>query len=158
MITINTKDYILQHFYEKHEKPTAIAKELNVNPSYITKVVKQDARYLKEKEYRAEISKENRKIFKREWIRNKRQTEADKQLYEFVKMQHDEASRKLSYSANNISDYAYAKWNPSTQHTNSKGNLVLIHGLKVRYDISKSINMNIKVPTQKYKNRYCYSR
>ncbi len=153
----DTKNVLYQYF-ELHEKPSIIAKQLNVVPSYITKIVKQDTRYLKEKEYRAKISKENRKISKREWIRNKRQTEADKQLYEYVKMQHAEASRELSYSTNNISDYTYAKWNPNAYHTNSKGNLVLIRGLKVGSDISKSINMNIKVPTQKYKNRYCYIR
>ena len=85
-----------------------IAKELNVDPSYITKIIKKDARYEQEKEYRAQISRENRKIAKREWIRNKRQSETDKQLYEFVKQQHIEASKELSYSSE-MSDLAYIK-------------------------------------------------
>ena len=50
-----------------------IAKELNVNPSYVTKVIQKDDRYIPEKEYRAKISKENRKKSKCEWIRNKRE-------------------------------------------------------------------------------------
>lgn len=108
MINIDTKNYVIDKYYDEHTKPTIIAKELNVNPSYITKIVKSDSRYFQEKEYRANISKENRKIAKREWIRNKRQNEADKQLYEFVKKQHIEASKELSYSSE-MSDLAYIK-------------------------------------------------
>ena len=107
-MAINTKNYILDKYYNEHDKPTNIAKELNVNPSYITKIIKNDIRYIQEKEYRTQISKENRKIAKREWIRNKRQNEADKQLYEFVKQQHIEASKELSYSSE-MSDLAYIK-------------------------------------------------
>lgn len=156
MISIDNKNYILDRYYNEHAKPTIIAKELNVNPSYITKIVKSDMRYIEEKEYRANISKENRKIAKREWIRNKRQNEADKELYEFVKMQHIEASKELSYTTE-ISDLAYRKWNSSAYHRNSKGNLVIDRKLKVGSDIPKSINMNIKIPTQKYRKKYCFS-
>lgn len=156
MISIDNKNYILDKYYNEHTKPTIIAKELNVNPSYITKIVKSDSRYIWEKEYRANISKENRKIAKREWIKNKRQSETDKQLYEFVKQQHIEASKELSYSFE-MSDLAYRKWNSSAYHRNSKGNLVIDRKLKVGADIPKSINMTIKLPTQKYKKKYCYS-
>ena len=156
MINIDNKNYILDKYYNEHDKPTNIAKELNVNPSYITKIIKNDTRYIHEKEYRAQISRENRKIAKRDWIINKRQSESDKQLYEFVKQQHIEASKELSYSFE-ISDLAYRKWNSSAYHRNSKGNLVIDRKLKVGSDVPKSINMNIKIPTQKYKKRYCYS-
>ena len=155
-MAINTKNYILDKYYNEHDKPTNIAKELNVNPSYITKIIKNDIRYIQEKEYRANISKENRKIAKREWITNKRQNETDTQLYEFVKQQHIEASKELTYSSE-MSDLAYRKWNASAYHRNSKGNLVIDRKLKVGSDVPKSINMNIKIPTQKYKKRYCYS-
>ena len=84
------------------------------------------------------------------------QNEADKELYEFVKQQHIEASKELSYSSE-MSDLAYIKWNSSAYHRNSKGNLVIDRKLKVGLDVPKSINMNIKIPTQKYKKKYCYS-
>ena len=142
--------------YKEGMTVSELAKELNVNPSYITKIIKNDIRYIQEKEYRTQISKENRKIAKREWIRNKRQSENDKQLYEFVKQQHIEASKELSYSSE-MSDLAYRKWNSSAYHRNSKGNLVIDRKLKVGSDVPKSINMNIKIPTQKYKKKYCYS-
>ena len=156
MIIINNKKYILDKYYEEHEKPSAIAKELDVHPSYITKIIKADTRYIQEKEYRAKISKENRKISKREWIRNKRQNDADKELYEFVKQQHIEASKELSYITE-MSDLAYRKWNSSAYHRNKKCNLVIDRKLKVGSDVPKSVNMNIKIPTQKYKKKYCYS-
>ena len=156
MIIIDTKNYILDKYYNEHKKPSIIAKEIGVNPSYITKIVKNDTRYIQEKAYRTQISKENRKVAKREWIRNKRQNEADKQLYEFVKQQHIEASKELSYSPE-MSDLTYRKWNPNAYHTNRKGNLVIDRKLKVGSDVPKSINMNIKIPPQKYKKKYCYS-
>lgn len=156
MINIDNKNYILDKYYNEHDKPTNIAKKLNVNPSYITKIIKNDTRYIQEKEYRANISKENRKIAKREWIRNKRQNEADKELYEFVKQQHIEASKELSYSYE-MSDLAFRKWNSSAYHRNSKGNLIIDRKLKAGSDVPKSINMNIKISTQKYKKKYCYS-
>ena len=156
MINIDNKNYILDKYYNEHDKPTNIAKELNVNPSYITKIIKNDTRYIQEKEYRAQISRENRKIAKRDWIRNKRQSESDKQLYEFVKQQHLEESKDLSYTSD-LSDLTYRKWNSSAYHRNSKGNLIIDRKLKVGSDVPKSINMNIKIPTQKYKKKYCYS-
>ena len=156
MIIIDTKNYILDKYYSEHEKPSIIAKKIGVNPSYITKIIKNDTRYIQEKEYRTQISKENRKVAKREWIRNKRQNEAAKQLYEFVKQQHIEASKELSYHYE-MSDLAYRKWNLNAYHTNSKGNLVIDRKLNVALDIPKSINRNIKIPTQKYKHRCNYS-
>ena len=156
MIIIDTKNYILDKYYSEHEKPSIIANEIGVNPSYITKIVKNDTRYIQEKAYRTQISKENRKVAKREWIRNKRQNETDKELYEFVKQQHIEASKELSYSFE-MSDLTYRKWNPNAYHTNSKGNLVIDRKLNVGSDVPKSINRNIKIPTQKYKKKYCYS-
>ncbi|MBO5005393.1 MAG: hypothetical protein J6D03_09220 [Clostridia bacterium] len=55
-----------------------------------------------------------------------------------------------------MSDYDLTKWT-SIYHTNSKGNLSIDRKLNVGADIPKTINMNIKVPTQKCKNRYVYS-
>lgn len=131
---------ILTKFYELHEKPNSIAKELGVNPSYITKVIQKDARYIKEKEYRAKISKENRKQAKREWIRNKRKTEYDKQLDEMLKKQHIEASRELSYSTE-MSDMAYMKWNRSAyKYDKNSSDLVLDRKLKCCIDVPKRIS------------------
>ena len=63
---------------------------------------------------------------------------------------------ELSYSNSNINDYAFAKYNSSIYHTDKNGNLKLNKGIKVGNDVPKTINMNIPIPTQKYKYR-CYS-
>lgn len=137
MVDTNT---ILTKFYELHEKPNNIANELNVSPSYITKIIKKDERYLQEKTYRQEISKENRKISKRDWIRNKRKTEYDKQIDEMVKKQHIEASKELSYSTE-MSDTAFMKWNRSAyKYDKNSSDLVLDRKLKCSADIPKRVS------------------
>lgn len=137
MVDTNT---ILTKFYELHEKPNNIANELNVSPSYITKIIKKDERYLQEKPYRQEISKENRKISKRDWIRNKRKTEYDKQIDEMVKRQHIEASKELSYSTE-MSDMAFMKWNRSAyKYDKNSSDLVLDRKLKCSADIPKRVS------------------
>lgn len=137
MVDTNT---IISKFYDFHEKPNDIAKELEVSPSYITKIIKKDDRYSSEKAYRQEISKENRKVSKREWIKNKRKTEADKQLDEMLKKQHIEASKKLSYSYE-MSDLAYVKWNRSAfAYDKNSSDLVLNKKLKCGTDVPKRVS------------------
>lgn len=140
MIFIETKEIIVEKFYNEHLKPSAIAKDLNVNPSYVTKIIKKDDRYSSEKAYRQEISKENRKISKREWIKNKRKTETDKQLDEMLKKQHIEASKELSYSCE-MSDLAYVKWNRSAfVDDKNSSDLVLNKKLKCGADVPKRVS------------------
>lgn len=137
MVDTNT---IISKFYDFHEKPNDIAKELEVSPSYITKIIKKDDRYSSEKAYRQEISKENRRISKREWIKNKRKTEADKQLDEMLKKQHIEASKELSYSYE-MSDLAYVKWNRSAfVYDKNSSDLVLNKKLKCGADAPKRVS------------------
>ena len=140
MIFIETKEIIVEKFYNEHLKPSAIAKDLNVNPSYVTKIIKKDDRYSSEKAYRQEISKENRKISKREWLKNKRKTETDKQLDEMLKKQHIEASKELSYSYE-MSDLAYVKWNRSAfVYDKNSSDLVLNKKLKCGADVPKRVS------------------
>lgn len=137
MVDTNT---IISKFYDFHENPNDIAKELEVSPSYITKIIKKDDRYSSEKAYRQEISKENRKVSKREWIKNKRKTEADKQLNEMLKKQHIEASKELSYSYE-MSDLAYVKWNRSAfVYDKNSSDLVLNKKLKCGADVPKRVS------------------
>lgn len=137
MVDTNT---IISKFYDFHENPNDIAKELEVSPSYITKIIKKDDRYSSEKAYRQEISKENRKVSKREWIKNKRKTEADKQLDEMLKKQHIEASKELSYSYE-MSDLAYVKWNRSAfVYDKNSSDLVLNKKLKCGADVPKRVS------------------
>ena len=135
MTGIEAKEYIIRRYYDEHEKPSVIAEELNVRPSYVTKIVQKDMRrYNAEKERRARLQKEKRKQYKADWIANKRNS--SKELDEFVKMQHRQAVGELSYKSD-ISDQAFVRWNRNAYKYNSK---------RGRLEIDRKINTSVDVP------------
>lgn len=151
---MEAKEIIIEKFYEEHLKPSAIAKELGVNPSYVTKIIQKDSRYIEEKEYRTQISKENHKIAKREWIRNKRQNDYNKQLDEYVKMQHNQASKELSYSSE-ISDLSFVKWNRDMfRYDKNSSDLILKRGFKFAFDVPKRVSNIVNASSVKSKRIY----
>jgi len=145
---------IISMLYDNHLKGKEIAKGLDVSPAYVSQVIKTDNRYNFEKETRKTENRIRHNKETAEYMKKKR--EEQKQLDAIVANQHIEASKELSYFSE-ISDLAYSKWNSSAYHRDSKGNLVLDKKLKTSLDISKKVYMNIKIPTQKYKKKYCYS-
>ena len=147
---MSNKEQILNLYYNEHLKQKEIADIIGTSTQYVSKVVRADSRIKQEKECRKQSNSEKRKIYMQNYFKN-----YDRPKKKDLAYQQD--ILELSFKNNNISDYAFAKWNSSAYHTNSKGNLVLNRNLKVGFDVPKSINMNIKVPTQKYKHKYCYS-
>ena len=154
---MSNKEKILDLYYNQHLKQNEIAKLVGISTQYVSKVVRTDKRNKEEKEKRKTENSENRKVYMQEYFKTYNRPKKDDNSYEQMVAQQIQDSLELSFSNNIISDYAYAKWNSSAYHTNNKGNLVLNRNLKVGFDVPKSINMNIKVPTQKYKNRCVYS-
>ena len=154
---MSNKEKILDLYYNQHLKQKQIADIVGTSTQYVSKVVRSDKRNKEEKEKRKTENSENRKVYMQEYFKTYNRPKKDDNSYEQMLAQQIQDSLELSFSNNIISDYAYAKWNSSAYHTNSKGNLVLNRNLKVGFDVPKSINMNIKVPTQKYKNRCIYS-
>ena len=154
---MSNKEKILDLYYNQHLKQNEIAKLVGTTAQYVSKVVRADKRNKEEKEKRKTENSENRKVYMQEYFKTYNRPKKNDNSYEQMVAQQIQDSLELSFSNNIISDYAYAKWNSSAYHTNSKGNLVLNRNLKVGFDVPKSINMNIKVPTQKYKNRCVYS-
>ena len=154
---MSNKEKILDLYYNQHLKQNQIADIVGTSTQYVSKVVRADKRNKEEKEKRKTENSENRKVYMQEYFKTYDRPKKDDNSYEQMVAQQIQDSLELSFSNNIISDYAYAKWNSSAYHTNSKGNLVLNRNLKVGFDVPKSINMNIKVPTQKYKNRCVYS-
>ena len=150
------KQQILDLYYNQHLKQNEIAKIVGTTNQYVSKVVKADSRNNQEKEYRKQINSEQRKTYLQEYFKTYDRPKKDDNSYEQMVAQQKQDVMELSYTSNTMSDYAFAKWS-SIYHTNSKGNLVIDRKLKVCADVPKSINMNIKVPTQKYKNRCVYS-
>lgn len=53
-----TKDKIIELFYNEHLRQTDISKKLKVKMPYITRIIQTDSRYIEEKEARKQESKE----------------------------------------------------------------------------------------------------
>ena len=154
---MSNKEKILDLYYNQHLKQNEIAKIVDTTTQYVSKVVRTDKRNIEEKEKRKKENSENRKIYLQEYFKTYNRPKKDDNSYEQMIAQQIQDSMELSFSNSNISDYAFVKWNSSAYHTNNKGNLVIDRKLKVGIDVPKSVNMNIKIPTQKYKNRCVYS-
>ena len=154
---MSNKEKIIDLYYNQHLKQNEIAKIVDTTTQYVSKVVRTDKRNIEEKEKRKKENSENRKIYLQEYFKTYNRPKKDDNSYEQMIAQQIQDSMELSFSNSNISDYAFVKWNSSAYHTNNKGNLVIDRKLKVGFDVPKSVNMNIKIPTQKYKNRCVYS-
>lgn len=154
---MSNKEKILDLYYNQHLKQNEIAKIVDTTTQYVSKVVRTDKRNIEEKEKRKKENSENRKIYLQEYFKTYNRPKKDDNSYEQMIAQQIQDSMELLFSNSNISDYAFVKWNSSAYHTNNKGNLVIDRKLKVGFDVPKSVNMNIKIPTQKYKNRCVYS-
>lgn len=147
------KERILDLFFNEHLKQVEIAKIVGVKKQYVSKIVKADSRYAEAKQNKIEENAIKRKEYLKDYYKTYKRPKQEDNSYEQLKAQQLQDSLELSYSSGNINDYAFAKWNISAYHRNNKGNLVLNKGLNVGFDVPRTINMNIKVPTQKYRNR-----
>ena len=98
---------------------------------------------------KAEYNKNYNKTYKR--------TKKIDDSYEQLQAQLAKDSMELSSSSRYISDYDFSKWNLSFYHRNKKGNLVLISGIIAGFDVPRTVNMNVKVPTQRHKHKCCMS-
>ena len=130
------KEKIISFYYISHLKVKQIAETLNVTSAYVTKVIKQDDRYIEEKQYRKDISKENRKINQNRFVKNKREKIKFEDNYLAVKAQHEQASRELSKSRY-LSNENFRKWNSSAYSYNPS---------KHRYEFDKKLVRAADVP------------
>lgn len=151
---MENKEKILEMYFNNHMKQTQISAQLNVSQQYISKIIKQDERHVLEKDTRKTINANNRKITQLEYQKNYTRKSVKDNSYEQMLAQQKQDAMELSYS-NEISDYTFAKWNLSAYHTNKKGNLAINRNLAVSVDVPRTVNMNKKVPSQKYKHQ-CY--
>ena len=152
MITINKVTEITRLFYEEHLRPIDIAKQIGVGKSYITKIIQKDERYIKEKEYRSNISKENHKACKRNYINKRRQTE--KKEYQAMIIQINKDNEYLSIKIQ-ISDLDFAKWNRQMfRYDKNSSDLVLIRGFTFACDVPKRIRNVVNVGNIRNKRIY----
>lgn len=92
---MSKKEKIIDLFYIKHLKPVDIALKLDVSNSYVTKVIKKDSRYHKEKTQRKQQNKVKHKEQTIEYIKAKQKSNKDS--YEALKYQLKKDAEELSY-------------------------------------------------------------
>lgn len=137
------KETIINLFYIEHLKVKEIAERENISSAYITKVIKQDNRYIQEKQYRKTISSKNRKISQNKFAKNKREKRRIEDNYSALQAQLEQDSRELSKSKH-LSDESFRKWNYSAYTYNPS---------KKRYEFDEQLGRAADVP--KYvKERY----
>ena len=143
VIEIDKISEITRLFYDEHLRPTDIAKQIGVSKSYVTKIIQKDERYIKEKEYRSNISKENHKACKRNYINKRRQTE--KQEYQAMIIQINKDNEYLSTQIQ-ISDLDFARWNRQMfRYDKNSSDLVLRRGFTFACDVPKRIRNVVNV-------------
>ena len=153
---MENRENILDLYFNKHLKQKEIATIVGISKQYVSKVIKADSRCKEEKQTRKDENAIKRKDYLKEYYKNYDRPKIEDNSYEQLQALLYQDSLELSYSSSNINDYAFAKYNLSIYHRDKNGNLKLNKGIKVGNDVPKIINMNIPVPTQKYKHK-CYS-
>lgn len=132
----NQKEIIINLFYIEHLKVNEIADKVNTSSAYITKIIKQDARYSEEKSYRKNISKEKRKLAQNKFSKEKREKKRIEDNFDYVQTQHIQATMELSKSKH-LSNENYRKWNNSAYHYNPS---------KRRYEFDEKLGRTADIP------------
>ena len=132
----NKKNKIIELFFINHLSIKEIADSVGTSSAYITKIIKTDERYVMEKQYRKEKSKEKRKQDKNNFMKNKREQKRIDDNYSFVQAQHYQATKELSKSRH-ITNETYRKWNSSAYKYNP---------LKKRYEFDEKLGRASDIP------------
>ena len=150
-----TKDKIIELFYNEHLRPTDIFKELKVKMPYITRIIQTDSRYIEEKEARMQENKEKQKEQKRIYAQNKREKERqEKQDYQKLLVQINNDNKFLS-TKKKVSDLKYAKWNRSAyDYDENTSDLILKDKILAGFNVAKRVS-NIVNPNSIKSKRIC---
>lgn len=154
----NKKEEITKLYYKDNLTQKEIAGKLGVTQGYVSQVIKEDERYIAYKEEKHKKSLENKANYNKEYYKTYKRPKKDDDSYKQLQAQLDKDTAELSSAGGYISDYDFAKWNPNAYEGDKNGNLKLVKGLKVGADVPKTVNRKRKIPTQKFKKKYCHSR
>ena len=148
-----TKDKIVELFYNEHLRPTDISKKLNVKMPYITRIIQKDSRYISEKEGRKQENREKQKEQKRIYAQNRREKERqEKQDYQKLLIQINNDNKFLS-TKKKVSDLKYAKWNRSAyDYDENTSDLILKDKIVAGFNVAKRVS-NIVNPNSIKDNR-----
>lgn len=138
---MRNKEKIIVLFFNEKLSIIEIAHKLKITKQYVSKIVRQDKRYAKERETRKLSNKEKQKKRVKDYIYNKRKKERQERLNSIVEMQHIQASCELS-GRKTINNRAYRNWNSSIYEYHNKTKEYRIkkdYQDKVSYAVPKKI-------------------
>ena len=131
------KNKIIKLYYEKHLCRKDIIRKLNLSGRYITTVIKQDSRYIDERERRKLESKTKALERYKKSLNQKRKE--DYAIYEKMKVEHDQAIGELSINKP-ISNIAFRNWNSSIYRFRAKDKTYrLKRNIVTGFDVPKKI-------------------
>lgn len=135
---MDKKERIIDLFYQKHLKVKEIAQIINVDSSYITRIIKKDQRYLIEKENRKSISKIRHIESTKSSVKKSRANKSFRNNVDdlILKNIHNQASMELSKNSY-LSNENYRKWNYSAYTYNPS---------KKRYEFKGELGRSYAVP------------
>ena len=134
LVMESNKNEILRLYFVEKLKQVEIAEKLKISANAVSKTLKKDERFLREKDIRKQINKRNRNKKIKNYVETKRKLkkEKDDMDYMAVKARHNEASIELS-APRKLSNIAYRNWNKSTYTFNEKRN-----GYELRKELGRS--------------------
>lgn len=106
------KEKIIFLFFEKKLNTIEIASKLRVTKQYISKIVKQDSRYDKERENRKINNKEKQKQRVKNYIYKQRKQRRQNRIEGAMELLHFQASCEMS-KRRFINNRAFRNWNSS---------------------------------------------
>lgn len=109
---MNTKEEIINLYYERKMTNKSISTKLNVSLPYITKIIKTDNRYQNEKLRRKNESAIKQKRRNIECIKRKRNVLRNERINGIMELQHMQDVIELS-GRHTINNRAFKKWNTS---------------------------------------------
>ena len=130
------KKMAIDMFYNSHLKVKEIAKKLKITSACVSQFIKQDTRYIQEKEYRKSISKTKYKVAHNKLVKTQRDNKKIEDNYSIVQLQHKQAVNELS-KASHLTNENYRKWNYSAYKYNP---------VKRRYEFDESLGRSHDVP------------
>ena len=132
---MSKKEEILKLYYDENIKIIDIVNAVGVSRAYISKIIKDDARYEIKKQKQKEERIERKKAYTNKKMKETREIRAQENA--FIRQQHLRASRELSGGHSIISNRAFLKWNSSAYKYNQSKN---------RYEFDKKLTRSYAVP------------
>ena len=112
------KEKILKLYYKEGLKVVEIASKCKISKQYVSKIIKQDERYLSEKKKRKDKTQQKKKDYTNKKMKEIRQEKM--QIDAYMKQQHLQATKEISGGQTIISNRAFRKWNASAYKYNDR--------------------------------------